>query len=328
MSLGLGDTGLVFMNARGDHLINLPAVRALATIFEGTLRLVCRPGARSTFFAAIPFRSVVEPPTRCSKLQYHFDAEAVAAALGPVDLVLCLNPGPSDSMNRLLALTAPRRSVGFDRAYSTPLPLDDTKHSADLAFDLVHALDPHQRIERYASPPVISPEAADVADRVIAALPSDAVVVAMQADTKAEKLWPAERFRQVVADLARRVPPLVVLDLGLRDMGIARGAVCDRVVRCGHLPLQSAMALVAIADLFIGVDSCFLHAADLFGVPGVGLFGPTSAVEFGFRFGPHRHVCGSTMEAISGDAVTAAVAALDEETKCLQGGRRRRVVAS
>jgi ADP-heptose:LPS heptosyltransferase len=56
------------------------------------------------------------------------------------------------------------------------------------------------------------------------------------------------------------------------------------------LPLSYAMALVAASDLFLGVDSCMLHAADFHRVPGVGLFGPTSPRRWGFRFGPHRHV--------------------------------------
>jgi ADP-heptose:LPS heptosyltransferase len=218
---------------------------------------------------------------------------------------------------------APRRSIGFDRAYSLSLTLDFTKHSADLAFDLVLALDPHQRIESYASPPVISPEAADLARHVADTLAPDAVVVAVQADTKPEKMWAADRFRRVLADLAFHVPSVVVLDMGLRDRGLGCGPMGDRVVPCGTLPLPSAMALLQITDLFVGVDSCFLHAADLFGVPGVGLFGPTSAAEFGFRLGPHRHVCGPTMHAISSDMVTAAIASLDDETACLNGRRRR-----
>ena len=47
------------------------------------------------------------------------------------------------------------------------------------------------------------------------------------------------------------------------------------------------MALVTEADFFLGIDSCMLHAADFAGVPSVGLFGPTSAAEFGFLVGPH-----------------------------------------
>ena len=42
-----------------------------------------------------------------------------------------------------------------------------------------------------------------------------------------------------------------------------------------------------------------LHAADLFNVPGVGLFGPTSSAEFGFKFSRHHHVqADGTMDTI------------------------------
>jgi ADP-heptose:LPS heptosyltransferase len=69
------------------------------------------------------------------------------------------------------------------------------------------------------------------------------------------------------------------------------------------------MGLVATADLFVGIDSSMLHAADLARVPGVGLFGPTRAVEWGFRFAPHRHIDMSTMADIT---VQSALDAMEE----------------
>jgi hypothetical protein len=50
-----------------------------------------------------------------------------------------------------------------------------------------------------------------------------------------------------------------------------------------------------------------LHAADLARVPGVGLFGPTRAATWGFRFASHRHVEMSTMAEITAAEVLAAL---------------------
>jgi ADP-heptose:LPS heptosyltransferase len=67
---------------------------------------------------------------------------------------------------------------------------------------------------------------------------------------------------------------------------------------------------VRSADAFLGVDSCMLHAADLFRVPSVGLFGPTRPSEFGLRFARHRIADGrGSMAALTPDV---AAASLDE----------------
>jgi hypothetical protein len=56
-----------------------------------------------------------------------------------------------------------------------------------------------------------------------------------------------------------------------------------------------------------------LHAADLAGVPGVGLFGRTRSAMWGFRFAPHRHVDMSTMVNITVEEVLGAMEDLVEE---------------
>jgi aryl-alcohol dehydrogenase-like predicted oxidoreductase/ADP-heptose:LPS heptosyltransferase len=313
---------LVFMNAMGDHLLNLPAVRALSEMFGGNLQFVCRPGARATFFPSLQFRRVCEPPTFCANLQYCFDPAPVASELKPIDLLLCLNPARSDAMDGLLSLLAPPSSVGFDAAYRVALPLDFSKHNADLAFDLVRFLDASLQIEDFASPPDLSPQALNFAAEIRRLLPCHAPLLVIHADTKAEKMWPAARFRGLLESLFARVSNLFVLDIGLGNLGLDRISNSDRVIHCGHAPLASQIALVGIADLFVGVDSCFLHAADLFRVPGIGLFGPTSPHEFGFRFGPHRHVVGGpAMEDLLEESVLAAIESLHDETRCLTGLR-------
>jgi ADP-heptose:LPS heptosyltransferase len=222
-------------------------------------------------------------------------------------------------MDRLLSLVKPASSIGFDKAFQVALPLDFSKHSADLAFDLVRAVEPSMRIEDFASHPDLSPGALELAATVRRLLPQ-ATLLAIHADSKQEKVWPAGRFRNFLTRLLARVPHLFVLDLGLQNMRLDKIVYGDRVIWCGQAPLGPAMGLVKIANLFIGVDSCFLHAADLFRVPGVGLFGPTRPEEFGFRFGPHRHVVGkSTMEDILEETVMDAVESLDAETGCLGG---------
>ena len=71
---------------------------------------------------------------------------------------------------------------------------------------------------------------------------------------------------------------------------------------------QASCCLVAESDFFIGIDSCMLHVADMARVPGVGLFGPTSAKEFGFYIGPNITIqADGSMEKIEVDMVTNAL---------------------
>jgi ADP-heptose:LPS heptosyltransferase len=311
---------LVFMNAWGDHLLTLPAVRAFSHIFGSSLRLVCRPGMRSTFYPSLSFDVVCEPPTVWveAERQYKFDPAAVASALAPVDFLICLNTRHKAEMDRLLELLAPRASLGFHSAYRNACPVDFDKHNSDLAFDLVQAIDPSLRIEDFAGPPDLSSNDVEFAETIRSTLPSNCTVIVVHAETGPDRVWPLSRFRAVLAHLATSIPNLFVLVLGIEDLKLDVGRYAGRVIQCCNLPLSKAIALVGIADMFLGVNSCFEHAADLFRVPGIALFGPTTPHEFGFRFAPHRHVAvGTTMDAISEEDVLNAVESLHNETGCL-----------
>src|SRR4029077_19855198 len=70
-----------------------------------------------------------------------------------------------------------------------------------------------------------------------------------------------------------------------------------RLLSLDGLPLANALALATLSDMFLGVDSCMLHMADVSRVPGVGLFGPApddplGAQEVGFRLADHLHISG------------------------------------
>jgi hypothetical protein len=308
------DPAVILLNARGDYLLNLPALRALSWLFGGRLRIICRPGARRTFFPDVRARGVHEPDLDFRSLDERFDPAAVARDVGPCDLFLSLNPWHARSMDRLRDLFSPARSIGYHRSFDVSLPLDFSKHNIDLAFDLPRAIDPSLKVEDFAEPPSMEETSVLVASQIRAAVPPGRRIAIVHAETKADKVWPPDRFAAVLDWLLERHSDFVALDIGLEDMGLSRGRHADRVVPCAGLPLSVAIALVQYADLFIGIDSCFLHAADLYRVPGVGLFGPTDAHEFGFRFAPHRHVSGEgSMMGIGVDEVICATGDLLRE---------------
>ena len=320
---------VIFANGLGDHLLALPAMRSLGRLFGGRLALVAMRGKQNLFFRGVPFRSVCEVDVeRDEEGSKRFDPAAVIRAIGPVDLLLSLHPWHSRSMDQLLERWNAPRAIGFHRNFSECIALDFKKHSADLAFDLPLLLDPRLRIEKFAKPHLANPASLRCAQAIRRSVPRSMRVLAVHADTGkwtsmgsraldadvpsdqvlGDKMWPVEKFVELLDAFLSRHRDFVAFVVGGTDLSLDRGRLGGRVIPCCHLPVSVSMALVGLSDLFVGVDSCMLHAADLYGVPGVGLFGPTDPREFGFRFGPGIHMRGGPfMEGISPESVLEAL---------------------
>ena len=145
-------------------------------------------------------------------------------------------------------------------------------------------------------------------DRFVPPCPRAVKVLVVHADTNwAEKRWPVTRFIDLLDRFLSRHRDFVAWVVGMGHEELNVGSERDRVFPQLGLPLDLTMGLVANADLFVGIDSSMLHAADLARVPGVGLFGPTRAATWGFRFAPHRHVDRSTMADITVAEVLGAM---------------------
>lgn len=116
--------------------------------------------------------------------------------------------------------------------------------------------------------------------------PEDQVAVLHVSAGNPFRRWPAERFAELAAALARRPHPLHVvitsgpseIDAASRVTALARRLAHDdgeRIVRCGEFDLAELAALVTRARLYIGGDSGPLHIAATTRTPVVALFGPT-----------------------------------------------------
>jgi ADP-heptose:LPS heptosyltransferase len=141
-------------------------------------------------------------------------------------------------------------------------------------------------------------------------LGTNSILVTIHGDTKPNKVWPNKNWNDFAALVLERNRNLYLADLGVRPIEFEEELPHDRILPLGMLPMSDAMAIVADSNYFIGVDSCFLHMADLCRIPGVGIFGPTDVHEFGFRFAKHRHVASRNLESIEGREVYDAFAQL------------------
>jgi hypothetical protein len=298
-----------FSNGVGDRLLSLPALRALVQLFGPRLTLLSDAAASQFFHTQLNLPRIVDV-VHVPGNRRLFDAERAAHAVTDCDLFMSLVPWSSDALVRLVEALAPRGSIGFGPLFDVCLARDYTKHSADLAFDLPRSLDPSLAIDAFAAPLELDGSVRQRSRALLAPLPASVRLLAVHADTLPEKTWLPDRMAETVDRFLARHADVIVFLVGMRDCVFAGGGSRPRVVNCCGLPLDLTMAVIAASDLFLGVDSCMLHAADLSRVEGVGLFGPTSAAEFGFRFGPHRHVQAAAMNGIAVDDALTALEAM------------------
>jgi ADP-heptose:LPS heptosyltransferase len=314
----------------GDAVLTLPTLRALRGLFSAPLTLICPKVAFDLCFREVSPRFVditelplVGMPPMLGRPGQPLDYEVLASEIGAVDVFIDTLPWNSLAdvvMRPLLKRVAPTTSIGFPSdIYDIVVPKEDC-HSADLTFRLARLFDPSLRIESYAHPVPLRPSVQHEARSIRAAVPAGAKVVVVHADTEsAGKRWPVTRFIDLLDRFLSRYPDFVAWVVGMGHEELNVGHERARVIPYLELPLDLAVGLVANADLFVGVDSSMLHAADLARVPGVGLFGATRAATWGFRFAPHRHIDRSTMADITVEDVLGAMEDLVEEHLCSDG---------
>jgi ADP-heptose:LPS heptosyltransferase len=288
---------VIFGNAVGDHLMGLPALRALAALFPGRLSLICVPGARRDLFADVPLRSVCEVEMRHRGRGRVFDSRHAAETIGQCDLLVSLNPWHSPSVDRLLRLLSPARSVGFSPAFDVVLPKDSKRHVADQVFALATHFDSSLRIEDFAFPPRLPRRCDPRIREFLESVAPGKRVLAVHNETKPEKVWPRERLMRLIDAFLDRHPDFVAFVL---DFYPWKGRKPHRrVIHSPGLPLHYAFSVLSASDVFLGVDSCMLHAADLYRLPGVGLFGRANIGfasktynyrQWGFRFSRRRQI--------------------------------------
>ena len=245
------------------------------------------------------------------KLPRTFNAAAAARRIGKCDLLLSLNPWRSVSLDRLVRLLAPKLSIGFSPAFHVALRKRLTQHAADEAFRVPARLDPRLHLRDFASPPRLPPRVRPRIREFLKATAPGKRILAVQNETKRNKIWPPQRLSRLLASFLERHPDFVVFVLDFHKPKLRLPDFKGCVIHSRGLPLLYAFGVVQESDLFLGADSSMLHAADLFRVPGVGLFGPTDPRRYGFRFARHRHIRNRRgMKHISESAVLAALESL------------------
>ncbi len=292
----------------GDYLLALPALRAIASVFPGRLVLLCASSTLDFLFADISLRRRVPYKLLSYRVSpARFDIPSAARDIGDCDLFLSLLPWESKDVMALLRQLSPKLSIGFAPGFDINLTSNEREHAADSAFRVPRLLDPSLRMEEFAEFPPLLPECREPAQALIQRLPAGTKIIAVHLETEPDKMWSASRSARVLRAFLERHSEFVAVLLWRtpRSLGFSPE---ERVISWPNPSLASSMCMVAQASIFLGVDSCFLHAADLLRIPAVGLFGPTHPSAFGFRFSSGIALYGSgSMDGIEPDQVLEAL---------------------
>ena len=126
------------------------------------------------------------------------------------------------------------------------------------------------------------------ADRAKAAslLPAGRLVIALAPTANwLPKIWPAEKFVAAFRALSGgTAQAAIIAGPGATERATAApllAALPGSIDMVGCLSLPEIAACLARVTLFVGNDSGLMHLAAASGAPTIGLFGPTSAAEYG-----------------------------------------------
>ena len=299
-----GNVAVLLINGIGDQLIAWPAIRALEALFPGRLKMILGRGMSFMFYRDVPFRDHFwvdwADPAR-----HQIDVGGIAPRVGGCEVFVNLCEWLSPSVCEFIRRTQPRLSVGFGDAYDLQVKVGDEVHMFDRIFAIPRQLDDSLKLEDFAARPSFHP-AAEAAARKLASrhLEDGQKIFVVHPETRERKMWSQNGYSYVLRHFLADHPDYVAFLCSKKPFPIEAGAFSARVVTVqSHLEL--VLALIGRADLFLGIDSCLLHAADLYRVPGVALFSPTPAAMWGFRFSsPGLSVCHpDSMNSIRPEAV-------------------------
>lgn len=288
--------GIFFANGIGDYLMTLPSMRALSKALPCSLYLVTEEGSSDFIFEDVGFDKVVKVPmARPSSWEpREFSAETAAKSLGDVDCFISIVPWYSASLGELARLVQPAWSIGLDGEFDFCVGLDPRMHTADRAFNLVKKFDANLSMWDFTDPISLSDDVVYAAKKIREAVGRKSRLIVVQEETAtAQKMWLPSRWEETLTKLVSEYPDLFVIVASRRPPSFSLEKLGSSAISIQNISLPFFFALIAEADLFLGIDSAGIHAADLWGTPAIGLFGTTRPEEWGFRFSENNaHIDG------------------------------------
>jgi ADP-heptose:LPS heptosyltransferase len=273
---------VVYSDGIGDTIMSLPTLRVLSKLFGHRLTLIGSQISIDILKAEEIGSTFVERPQ---------DPRDLVDAVANCDLLITADPDVEAEFSRCVReIFKPRWSSGWSQHHDIILPFAPFLNFVDETFKMAMLFDSSALIEEYSAPPQFACNELDFADSIGREIGEEFRILGVHYDTSLPKAWPRQIWIRYLEEFLSKNEDFIALAVGAQNLELDKGRFRDRIVSCHGLPLAKSMALVALAELFVGVDSGMLHVADFFRVPSVGIFGPTDPRRWGCRFTRHRHV--------------------------------------
>lgn len=263
----------------GDLLVAVPALRALRRALPDHRLVLATPAALTPIVDLVGAVDELLPTDDPGSLRWDRP---------PPDLAVNLH-GTGPQSHQALDALRPGRRIGFR-------PTPDPTGWEGPAWAEVAARHPHER-ERWCALLDAHGIPADPTDLRLPAPAAPtpvagAPVVVHPGARFGSKCWPAERFGELAATLARAGRSVVITGTaGERPLAaqVAHAAgLAERHVLAGRTDLAQLCALVSTAAVVVSGDTGIAHLAAAFGTPSVVLFGPVDPAQWGPPAdGPH-----------------------------------------
>lgn len=292
---GISDPHIIFSNGIGDHFLVLPTLRALNLLFNEKITLICQKDSLAKLiFCELKSLNFIEIEFIEINGERRFDSNALSKKITNCDFLISLNPwgGSLDIVNLIKKLNNLKGSIGFFKCFDIYVPFDESIHSFDMNFNIITALNNDLKIADFSYPSDVGDNFIDIKNTLSSLIPKDVKILTLQIDTEQEKMWSTTNYIILLNKIMEKYENLIVIPLGINNIEFINSLkYSERILQYENikLPFNIACAYVSICDFFIGIDSVFLHVADLYRKKSIGIFGPTSHIEFGFRFS--KHIC-------------------------------------
>ncbi len=310
-------------NGIGDHLIALPPLRALSHLFSGRISLIALPEAYTELFYDIAFEFVWfieifdldsnnnDSTSKTKNIGWRpFNYQQLATLAHGCDLFMSISQWRTQDLDLLIEKISPSVSISFFPNYSYQIP-DLGNNSFDTIFSTVHLFAPQIKLKEFSQPPKINPQYISLVQSLKKSLDHEYKLLIVHTDTKRRKMWSSDKFLITIDKFLSLRKDYIAMIIGsFQELPLELASQKNRIFDLCQIPINLSFALLSVADLFVGIDSCMLHAADLFRVPGVGIFGETDPKEWGFRFAPHKHIHSCIIDSIEPDQVIDAMMSL------------------
>jgi len=271
---------IFFANGIGDALMVRPTLLAITSCYPQKFVLVTAKDTPTILyhglsFIRVDFVDVASTPSGKRITTPNWE-------ITNCGLFLSIVPWFNDTLANLLLLYKPQVTVGHFDHFHLKVPYASDRHSIDVTFQFATLLESSARLPEYCHPLLLPPGSADLIHAVRRLVPSGSSLVAVHFETARAKR-PSEPWLSELLQICRKALKnsyFVVLTREEKFDWLAG----PRTIVLRGAPLYAAMAAVAESDLFIGCDSCMLHAADFSRVPGIAIFTlATLPEEFGYR---------------------------------------------